>query len=150
MTGVFVLKILAVTIFGTVGGVLRLILENSIHLSSGFPLSTLTVNLLGSFALGFFYLFAEEKRLRDWLRVGIGVGFIGAFTTFSTFSLDLIQLMKTTPDIAAIYGLGSILGGLICVFVGEQFAKSIYGAKTAATDDADGLKVRRDSYDAYF
>jgi fluoride exporter len=143
------MKVLAVAIFGTFGGVLRLILENSIQLSSGFPLSTLVVNLLGSFALGFFYLIAEVKGFRDWLRVGISVGFIGAFTTFSTFSLDVIQLMKNTPDIAAIYGLGSTLGGLICVLVGEQFAEWIYRAETTTTDDAETSKVRRDRYDAY-
>jgi CrcB protein len=60
-----------------------------------FPLATLLINILGSFAIGLLFVLITEKELvhPDWRGV-LMVGFLGAFTTFSTFSLETIVLLE--------------------------------------------------------
>lgn len=64
-------------------------------LGKGFPFGTLAVNAIGSFCLGLVYAMIENGQLDDlpW-RILISIGFLGAFTTFSTFSLDSILLLQ--------------------------------------------------------
>ena len=91
------MNILAVGIGGFFGAVSRygVYLLSSRFLPAGFPYATLIVNALGSFLLGI--LFAETVRgaMLERLLLLLSVGFMGAFTTFSTYSLDLIILYKS-------------------------------------------------------
>ncbi|PYE55277.1 fluoride efflux transporter CrcB [Deinococcus yavapaiensis] len=59
-----------------------------------FPLSTLVINVLGSFALGLLLALVGRGTLSDAWRLWIGVGFLGAFTTFSTFSVEVDGLLR--------------------------------------------------------
>lgn len=79
-----------------------------------FPLGTLSVNVIGSFCIGIMYvLIAERMALNpDWRNVAM-VGFLGAFTTFSTFSLETITLLENGQlAYALLYVLSSVF---ICV-----------------------------------
>ena len=76
---------------------------------------TLIVNLLGSFAIGILYVLITEKLVihPDWRQVLI-IGFLGAFTTFSTFSLDAVLLWENgSAGLALLYVIGSVV---CCVF----------------------------------
>jgi fluoride exporter len=108
--------ILFVAIGGASGSVLRYLLANWIHsLWEGkLPLGTLLVNVSGSFAIGMLYVILVERHYvhPDW-RAVLMVGFLGGFTTFSTFSLETITLFEGGHVIhALVYMLGS---AILCV-----------------------------------
>lgn len=79
-----------------------------------FPVATLSVNCVGSFCMGVFYvLITEHMTLHPDLRSVFMVGFLGAFTTFSTFSLETVNLLEHGHlGTAFAYTMGSVL---ICV-----------------------------------
>jgi len=84
-----------------------------------FPLGTLVINTLGSFVLGLVVfhplLFAS---LRQEVNLGIGIGFLGSFTTFSTFEYETLELLeKGKKATAGIYVLSSFIIGITCAWV---------------------------------
>ena len=83
------MKILIIGIGGFLGAILRYSISGWIHklFGSGMPYGTLAVNILGSFILGFFLFYSEDRQSFSPLwRSFIAVGIMGALTTFSTFS----------------------------------------------------------------
>ena len=101
---------------GASGAVSRHLLANWVHgLWEGkLPMGTLLVNALGSFAIGAVYVVLVERQFLhpDWRSV-LMVGFLGAFTTFSTFSLETISLLEAGHTAHAMaYMLGS---AVLCV-----------------------------------
>ena len=90
-----------------------------------FPWSTLAINLIGSFALG---LLAKVSLERDWTAtqtLPLTVGFLGAFTTFSTFSVEAHTMLRDgrTLEAAAYVGL-SVVGGLLAATAGYALAST--------------------------
>jgi fluoride exporter len=86
-----------VALGGSLGAVARyqVSLLSQVYFPSSFPLSTLFVNVVGSFLFGLaFYLIVEKMMLSESARLFILVGFLGAFTTFSTFSFELLELLQ--------------------------------------------------------
>ena len=80
-----------------------------------FPLATLTVNVVGSFVMGLLFSLLEHGIVADlpW-RSLFGIGLLGAFTTFSTFSLDTLLLMQQGDWQKA--GLNIVLNLVVCLF----------------------------------
>ena len=103
---------------GAFGAVSRYLLTRWVaSLGEGtLPLGTLLVNMLGSFAIGIFFVLLVERQVLhpDWHGVII-VGFLGAFTTFSAFSLETVGLLEAGQYVYAVaYMLGS---AILCVLM---------------------------------
>lgn len=114
---------------GALGAVLRFILSTSIteRFGSAFPYGTLMVNVLGSFAVGFFAIvLAEKMALSPLVRMGLFVGFLGAFTTFSTFSLETLNLFEEGYLARALLNIMlSVLFSVFAVWTGVMLGKVI-------------------------
>ncbi|MCY7295124.1 fluoride efflux transporter CrcB [Alteromonas sp. a30] len=86
-----------IAIGGAVGACLRFFISEMtvLWLGKGFPFGTLLVNLIGSFLLGALYAVIEQGiiGIAPWKTL-VGIGLLGAFTTFSTFSVDSILLLQ--------------------------------------------------------
>lgn len=91
-----------------------------------FPWATLGVNVTGSFLLAFVITFATERQLSPEVATAVTVGFIGAYTTFSTFAWESFTLGRTDrAGIAAVYISVSIVGGLAAAWAGYQLARTV-------------------------
>ena len=105
-----------VAIGGAGGACLRFFISQVIlnWLGKGFPYATLTVNIIGSLFMGILYGFLEQGTLELTVhRTLIGIGFLGALTTFSTFSLDSLLLIQQGELIKA--ALNILLNVLLCI-----------------------------------
>ena len=92
-----------------------------------FPWGTLLINVVGSFVLGFYLTFVTERFTgRSTTRLLLATGFLGAFTTFSTFSYETIQLLAQGATMVALaYMAASLLLGLTAVVVGLMCAHAL-------------------------
>lgn len=117
--------IMSVSIGGFLGGITRY--ELSVLLGSD---GILYANLIGSFLLAFItYYFIERGLLAAWLNAGIGTGFIGAFTTFSSLATTIVKL-ESQGIIASIgYFLVSSFGGLALALLGFILARKYGGPR---------------------
>lgn len=89
-----------------------------------FPWGTLLINVSGSFILGLFTTLALRFAWSDAVRVLIGVGFVGAFTTFSTFEYETLQLaVRGQYGRAALYIAGSLAVGFAAVCLGAALGR---------------------------
>lgn len=110
---------------GAVGSVLRYSIGAWVQRlgGSGFPWSTLMINVLGSLLIGLFLRFSAEGALSQEARFLLAVGFCGGFTTFSTLSWETLTLLQGSQWLLALlYSQGSLLLGLLAVFVGYWLA----------------------------
>jgi CrcB protein len=120
---------LAVAFGGALGAMSRYWVYNSYaDLDSRFPWATLTVNILGSFLIGMaFILITERLEMGPYWRGVVTVGFLGAFTTFSTFSMDTIGLLEQGQVASAIiYVLSSVVVCIIAAWLGLSLAKLLF------------------------
>ncbi|PED09910.1 fluoride efflux transporter CrcB [Bacillus pseudomycoides] len=111
------MNILLVGIGGFFGAIARFSISNAMKEKYGslFPYGTLFVNILGSFLLGLLY---GAEVSSTWLLL-CGTGFMGAFTTFSTFKLEIIQLIhKREGQRAVLYLIMSYMFGIFSAFLG--------------------------------
>jgi fluoride exporter len=122
-------RIALLIVFGIAGTLARYGLQGFVQQRSGstFPSGTLVVNLSGCFLLGAIaqYALTHLTISPDW-RIGITVGFFGAFTTFSTFSFETARMLEDGEwTRAGTYLLASVVGGVIAVFAGMRIADHI-------------------------
>lgn len=123
------MRIALLIVFGALGTLARYALQGIVQerTTSTFPSGTLVVNLLGCFLLGGIaeYALAHLTIPPEW-RIGITVGFIGSFTTFSTFGWETARMLQDGQwRLATTYVLASLFGGLITIFAGMKIADRI-------------------------
>lgn len=111
------MQLIYIGVFGALGCVSRYLASGWFHslLGRSLPYGTLLVNIIGSFLLGLLM----EGSLRSTLlspevRIGITVGFMGGFTTFSTFSYETIRLIEEGSFLHA--GANIVLNVVVCIF----------------------------------
>tara|TARA_B110000914_G_scaffold55377_1_gene48009 strand:+ start:344 stop:715 length:372 start_codon:yes stop_codon:yes gene_type:complete len=114
---------LLVALFGAAGSVLRyslyLITPRFFYLN--FPVSTVIVNLLGSFFIGICISLFDKSIITENIRIYIAIGLLGGFTTFSTFSMDLFNLLNKSLYVEMIsYLVLSVFGGVLLFFAGYK------------------------------
>ena len=119
----------AVALGGALGAVLRWLMASAVQKMAGgaFPWGTFAVNALGSFLLGFLFVWLiERSTTSELLRLALTIGFLGAFTTFSTYSLESIRLLQ---EGAFSLALGNIMGQvvvcLLLTWLGVQLARTL-------------------------
>lgn len=121
---------------GIIGALARFYLDTAIQQMTvtGFPYGTLSVNLIGSFLLSFIsYSSSLRWKLPRPYLLAINTGCIGSFTTFSTFSVETINLIENGYLLAALgYVLISVTGGLVLSWLGIRVAHQLYQPKTSS------------------
>ena len=95
-----------------------------------FPFGTLTVNLIGSFLIGLFYYFFQNVIVPIEIRIFIMIGFLGGFTTFSSFSLESINLLRDGEYRffilnVIINNIACLLLSIIGIYLGKLITKLI-------------------------
>ena len=95
----------------------------------GLPLSTLVVNVVGSFLLGLITTVGARGHLSPAVRTALGTGFVGAFTTFSTFELESDALLRGGhTGFATFYILGNLVLGYLALTAGRMLGSRLTGA----------------------
>lgn len=124
-------KLLFIAIGGAAGSVLRYLLQGWVQRATPgtFPTGTFTVNLLGCLAIGFLAgYFSGPQLVREELRIGLTVGLLGGFTTFSTFGLETFSLANEGAMRLALLNLVfSCVCGVAAVGIGYRLAERWYG-----------------------
>ena len=118
-----------IAIAGAAGALSRYAVEGIVsrRMSGAFPWGTMVVNLSGAFLVGFlFTVLAERFLVAPWLRSTLLIGFLGAYTTFSTLSLETLRLMQDGARLLALAnGAGTLVAGLIAVYAGVVLGRAI-------------------------
>src|SRR5699024_2632671 len=121
------LTYISVGIGGMLGASLRYFISIWVQDTfSLFPWATFTVNLTGAFLLSFLlFLPITKEKIPPFILTGVTIGLLGAYTTFSSFSLEIIQFAETHLFISLTYMFFSIIGGLGCSFIFYNLARLI-------------------------
>jgi fluoride exporter len=124
-----VLQTISIAAGGAVGALLRFWTSNGVHILLGrsFPFGTLSVNIIGSLAMGLLYvLFLERMTVEPEVRAALLVGFLGAFTTFSTFSIETLNLVEQAEYVKALTNIVvSVLGCVFAAWIGMKIGRQI-------------------------
>lgn len=119
--------LLGVALGGAIGASLRYLTVHLVGTASGFPLGTFVVNVLGSFAIGVCYvLIAEKALLPELWRPILMAGFLGGLTTFSSYSLEAVQLFEEGRwQLALGYIVFSVVFCILAAFSGMLLARAV-------------------------
>ena len=119
------MQFVAIGVGGAIGAILRFVISGIAYnlLGQNFPWGTLVVNMIGCLLIGLFSQLFEEIAISPNLRVLILVGGLGAFTTFSTYALENVNLLRDGQfSIAFLNIIVSTAVGIVFVFLGMALA----------------------------
>ena len=123
-------QLLFIGLGGALGALARYGLATRVHglWAEAWPLGTLLVNALGSMGIGVVFVLLERAAIHpDWRSV-LMVGFLGAFTTFSTFSLETVELWMRGQQVYALtYAFGSVAICIAGALVGIVLTRALVG-----------------------
>ena len=123
----FLMPYVAIGLAGSLGSILRYVVANASGrlFGTGFPVGTFIINITGSLFLGWFMeMIRDRMMISDTLRLAIAVGFVGAYTTFSTFCFESSTLLEEGAGIKAFANVvGSVVCGLVAVRLGVALAR---------------------------
>ncbi|HWM81725.1 MAG TPA: fluoride efflux transporter CrcB [Pseudolabrys sp.] len=123
------LSFITIAIGGTIGCWTRYVQTNLVQLVYGrdFPYATLSINVAGSFLMGFLFIETLERLTASpELRTGILTGFLGGYTTFSTYSMELLLLTEQGEFAkAGLYFTLSAIFGFGAAFAGAYIARNL-------------------------
>ncbi|WP_108482912.1 fluoride efflux transporter CrcB [Oceaniglobus ichthyenteri] len=123
------ISVFQVAVGGSMGAVARYLASLAVlrALGPGFPWGVVVVNIVGSFLMGVFVIWAAQKSMTH-LSPFIMTGLLGGFTTFSAFSLDTVTLIERGQfGSASLYVVLSVSGAVGALFVGILAARGIWG-----------------------
>jgi fluoride exporter len=118
-------RYIAIALAGSAGAVLRYVVATLVsRFNFRFPLGTFIINITGSMFLGWFLTFITRHSVSDTTRLAIGVGFVGAYTTFSTYMWESNKLLEEGAGYLAMLNIiGSLVVGLLAVRLGIMMAR---------------------------
>jgi fluoride exporter len=110
---------------GAIGAGLRYLTGMALAGRSSFPFGTLAVNLIGGLAMGMLAAFVLRGTASEGVRLFVGVGILGGFTTFSAFSLESFQMIERGQMMmAAGYAVASVVGSITALTIGFAVARA--------------------------
>jgi CrcB protein len=149
-------RYLAVALGGALGAMMRYFLGGSVlgRTAAPFPLATFVINISGSFIIGFFLTLAAEKvQIDPFVRLAVAVGFVGAFTTFSTFEYETARLAEDGLPLYAFLNIAlSVVVGFAAVWGGIIAARGLTGHRaldSTAYVQFESLADPSDPYESF-
>lgn len=121
-------ELLAIFVGGAAGAALRVGLASAFPTESGsWPWVTFTINVAGAFLLAYAVTRLQERLpLSTYRRPFVGTGFCGAFTTFSTMQVELVEMLKHGhAGLAAAYSAASLLAGYLAIYTGTAVVRRV-------------------------
>lgn len=120
------MNLVLIAVGGAIGALARFGIAGWVQPPEGsVPWGTLTVNVLGSFLLGFLLRYLQDGGIPPEWRLGLTVGLLGAFTTFSTFSYEAVVLIQAGEwQRATAYVIGSVVLAMAAVVAGFGLAEA--------------------------
>lgn len=122
-------NVILVALGGAVGASARYLMSGAIlrALGPAWPYGTFAINVLGSLLIGVLAGWLAFREQGEHWRLLLGAGVLGGFTTFSAYSLETAQLIEKRDWLAAAtYSIGSVLAGLIAVFIGLWLSRRVF------------------------
>lgn len=124
------MNIIIVFIFGILGGLARMEINDIVPKIGGFPIGTLLINFVGCFLFAFLIKhYFVVKNVHERIILAAGTGFIGTFTTFSSALIDTIELMNAGHyGLMILYILLEVVGGFLMIVIGIAFGRKVVKA----------------------